>query len=292
MTSARTHVSLAAALLVVGVSACTSTNAPSGGKRWRERLIEPLSQPTIFESPVIDSQLRPIVMLHTIPDDNAALPDADVRIYALQARFALSDKLALIATKDGYIQLEPSGGGDEDGFADIAGGLKYAFYEDSDAGVIVTGGAIYETTTGDEEVLQGNGDGVIRPFVSAGYDGGALNVLGLVGYNHPLDSDAESTSFDYHMHVSYEVTPDFAPLVELNGITWTDSGNALGVNFEGGDLINLGATDADGSLLSAALGARYRLTEMLSLGAAYEVPLSSREDILNDRITFDLVWSF
>lgn len=292
MTSARTHVSLAAALLVVGASACTSTSAPAGGKRWRERLIEPLSQPTIFESPVIDSQLRPIVMLHTIPDDNAALPDADVRIYALQARFALSDKLALIATKDGYIQIEPSGGGDEDGFADIAGGLKYAFYEDSDAGLIVTGGAIYETTTGDEEVLQGNGDGVIRPFVSAGYDGGALNVLGLVGYNHPLDADAESTSFDYHVHVSYELTPDFAPLVELNGITWTDSGNALGVNFEGGDLINLGAADADGSLLSGALGARYRLTEMLSLGAAYEVPLSSREDILNDRITFDLVWSF
>lgn len=282
-------VSLACAL---GAFSCASVSSQSGAKDWSQRLIEPLTQPTIFESPVIDSQLRPIVMLHTIPDDNAALPDADVRIYALQARFALSSRLALIATKDGYIQLEPSGGGDEDGFADIAGGLKYAFYEDSDAGVIVTGGAIYETTTGDEEVLQGNGDGVIRPFVSAGYDGGALNVLGLVGYNHPLDADAESTSFDYHVHVSYEVTPDFAPLIELNGITWTDSGNALGVNFEGGDLINLGASDADGSLLSAAFGARYRLTEMLSLGAAYEAPLSSREDILNDRITFDLVWSF
>jgi len=292
MNASNSRSLLLALPFALGAFSCASTSAPSDAKSWRSRLIEPLTQPTIFESPVIDSQLRPIVMLHTIPDDNAALPDADVRIYALQARFALNDKLALIATKDGYIQLEPSGGGDEDGFADIAGGLKYAFYEDSNAGVIVTGGAIYETTTGDEEVLQGNGDGVIRPFITAGYDGGELNVLGLVGYNHPLDDDAESTSFDYHLHVSYELSANFAPLIELSGVTWTDSGNAIGVNFEGGDLINLGASDADGSLLSGAIGARYRIADNLALGAAYEVPLSSREDILNDRITFDLVWSF
>lgn len=282
-------VSLACAL---GAFSCASVSSQSGAKDWSQRLIEPLTQPTIFESPVIDSQLRPIVMLHTIPDDNAALPDADVRIYALQARFALSSRLALIATKDGYIQLEPAAGGDEDGFADIAGGLKYAFYEDPDAGVLVTAGAIYETTSGDEEVLQGNGDGVIRPFISAGCDGGALNALGVVGYNHPLDDDAESTSFDYHLHLSYEVTPNFAPLIEFNGVTWTDSGNALGVNFEGGDLINLGAADADGSLLSGAIGARFRVTDGFCLGAAYEVPISSREDILNDRITIDAIWSF
>lgn len=292
MNSLPSRALLPALAFAFGAFSCATVSTPSDGKAWRSRLIEPLTQPTIFESPVIDSQLRPIVMLHTIPDDNAALPDADVRIYALQARLALSSKLALIATKDGYIQLEPSGGGDEDGFADIAGGLKYAFYEDPDAGVIVTAGALYETTTGDEEVLQGNGDGVIRPFLSAGYDGGQLNLLGALGYNHPLDDDAESTSFDYHLHLSYELTADFAPVLELNGVTWTDSGAALGVDFEGGDLINLGASDADGSLLSGALGARYRLADNLAIGAAYEVPLSSREDILNDRITFDLVWSF
>jgi hypothetical protein len=291
MTVLRTSFALAASLVALTSLACTTPpSAPSGAARWNQRLIEPLTQPTVFESPVIDSQLRPIVMLHTIPDDNAALPDADVRVYALQARFALSDKLALIATKDGYIELEPAGGGDQNGWADIAGGLKYAFYE-GDA-LLVTAGAVYEFANGDEEVLQGNGDGLIRPFVSAGYDAGAFNVLSALGYNLPLDKDEESSSFDYHLHLSYELTANIAPLIELNGITWTDEGNALPVDFEGGDLINLGAANGSGSVLSGALGVRVRLAESFSVGAAYEAPLSSREDILSDRITLDAIWSF
>jgi hypothetical protein len=291
MTELRTSASLTASLIAFTALACTTPpSASNGATRWRQRLIEPLTQPTVFESPVIDSQLRPIVMLHTIPDDNAALPDAEVRVYALQARFALSDRLALIATKDGYIELEPAGGGDQNGWADIAGGLKYAFYE-GDA-LLVTAGAVYEFANGDEEVLQGNGDGVLRPFVCAGYDAGAFNVLSTLGYNLPLDKDEESSSFDYHLHVSYELTANIAPLIELNGITWTDEGNALPVDFEGGDLINLGAANGSGSVLSGAVGVRVRMTEGFSLGAAYEAPLSSREDILNDRITLDAIWSF
>lgn len=82
------------------------------------------------------------------------------------------------------------------------------------------------------------------------------------------------------------------PLIEFNGITWTDGGNALAVDFEGGDLINLGASDADGTVITGALGMRWAAREDVSIGFAYEVPLTSREDLIDSRATLDLVWSF
>lgn len=258
---------------------------------WKQRLIEPVTAPTVFESPVIDSQLRAIAIFHTIPDDSP-LGGGDVTIYALQARLALSDKLALIATKDGYVDIELDSGYDEDGWADVAAGFKYAVHENRDAGLLVTAGAVFETDMGNGEVFQGNGDGVLRPFVTCGMDFGPINGLGLLGYNYPFDDARESTSFDWHLHASYELPGGFTPLVEINGYEWTDNGDALAVDIEGGDFFNLGATDGKGSMISGAIGARYAATEAVSIGAAYEVPLTSREDLLDDRITFDVIFSF
>jgi len=275
----------------LGACAAVSSNSASNSGAWRERLIEPLTQPTIFESPVIDSQLRAIVLDHGIPSDSG-LGGGDITVYALQARYALTPRLALIAVKDGYVDVNLDSGADETGWADIAGGAKYAFVDDPEAGMLVTGGLVYEFANGDEEVFQGNGDGLVRPFVSAGWDRGELNVLAALGFNLPLDADEESTSYDYHLHVSYEVAPNVFPLVELSGITWTDNGSALGVDFEGGDLINLGATNADGSVLSGAIGLRYRAGDSYSFGVGYETALSSREDLLDDRLTIDAIWSF
>ena len=281
-------------LLVLGACSTVPTAPAQGGAAtpagWRQRLIEPLTSPTIFESPVIDTQLRPMVMLQTLPNDSV-FTGGDVRVYAVQARYAVNDRLAVIATKDGYVEFEPDAGTDETGMADIAAGVKYAVVDDPSSGLLVTPGVIFEFASGDEEVFQGNGDGLIRPFVSAGLDREAWNVLGALGLNLPLDTDEESTSFDWHAHVSYEVIPAIAPLLEVNGITWTNGGNAAPFDFEGGDLINLGSTDAEGTVVTGALGLRWNCCPGISVGAGYEVPLTDREDLFNDRITVDLVWS-
>ena len=281
-------------------SACSTTHnfaaqdgsARSDSSAWTRRLNDPVTAPTTFESPTIQTNLNAIVMHHGLPK-SSIFGGGDVNIYALQARYAVNDRLALIATKDGYIDLNPNVGANQEGWADIAGGFKYAVINDPDGNFLLTPGLIYETKSGDTEVFQGNGDGVIRPFVSGGWDLDALNVLGSFGYNHPIDGDDETASFDYHIHVDYAATENLFPLWELNGIKYTSNANALPVNFEGGDLINLGAANVAGnSVITSALGARYRLNDSFTFGLAYEWPITSREDIIDDRITFDVLLGF
>jgi hypothetical protein len=109
-------------------------------------------------------------------------------------------------------------------------------------------------------------------------------------------------------HASYELHKWFIPLVEVNWFHVLDAGDGRGnfggqlggavpgaVQFEGGDLFNLGAPGATSNrdFVSAAVGFRSRLTDTISAGVAYEVPLTDDEDsLMKDRITLDLLWRF
>ena len=276
------------------LSACAATSSVPAPKRaWTKRFRDPVSAATTFESPTIQTNVQPIVINHRFPA-SSIFGGGDLQVVALQARYQVNDKLALIATKDGYIDFNPAVGAHEEGFADIGGGFKYAAYEDPDAGILITPGFIFETKSGDKEVFQGNGDGVLRPFVTGGIAGlcdGKMNVIGSLAYNHPLDDDEESTLIDWHLHLDYEAAPGFYPLFEINGITYLDDGNALGVDFEGTNLINLGAMNVEGNdFITGALGARYQVSDRWWLGFAFEKPIGSRDDISDDRVTVDAIF--
>lgn len=259
---------------------------------WAERFIEPVSAPFLFESPVVQTSLQAVHLRHDFPR-SSVFGGGGLDGYALQARVALTERLAFIAVKDGRVDFHPHTVPDAHGDLDIGGGLKYVVHEDPEAGTIVAVGLVYEGTNGDAEVFQGNGDGIWRPFVSAGWDLGRWNLLGAVGYANPVDDDDESTSFDYHLHVDYEATERFRPLLEINGITYTQDGATLPVSFEGVDYGNLGATSVEGNdVFTGALGFRYRLSDRASFGAAYESTIGGREDIFEDRVTLDLVTRF
>ncbi len=78
--------------------------------------------------------------------------------------------------------------------------------------------------------------------------------------------------------------------MELNWFHWMRSGEALPVNFEGGDLMNLGSTDVAGNdIVTAAFGGRKRFGRMSEIGLAYEVPLTDRKDLLQSRLYADLI---
>ncbi len=302
-------------LLFVSASACTNfrpapladaelllppqeqaSSAPVPSSNWSKRVISPVSSPTTFESPVIQSELRPFFLTQELPG-TSIFKGGNFQLYAMQARFALTEKLAFIATKDGYINYHPDvnpiSGHDESGWADLAAGLKYAIFEDDDLGLLITPGLIYEIDSGSHEVWQGNGDGLLRPFVSAALDLDELNLLGSFGFNQPMNSAAESTSIDYHLHVDYQVTDMIFPLVEFNGIYYVEDGKALPFNFEGGDLINLGSANVKGnSVYTAAIGTRLVLSDSLQAGAVYEFPIGSRKDLFQNRITVDFIWTF
>lgn len=279
--------------LALATSACLATADTSRSiDHWTRTIPEPLTAPVTFESPTVHTSVRPVYARHSFPSDSI-FGGGTLTIYALQARFALTERFALLATKDGYFDLDPDVGSSETGLGDIAGGFKYAFLQDEARGLIASGGLIFETTSGDDEVLQGNGDGVLRPFVSSGWSVGNCALTSNVGYNHPLDDEEESTSFDWHLGASWKATENFVPLAEINGIHYVSSGEALPVDFEGVDVVNLGATDVTGNdIVTGALGFRYELRKRWWLGLGYEAPLTSREDIFDDRITADLVFVF
>jgi len=295
---------LPALVLSIVTASCASLRSPNRVEYqpsrsvtpWAERLISPVTSPTTFETPVIGTEVRPMFLHQNLPG-SSAFGGGDFQLFAVQARYALTERLALIATKDGYIDFNPAtnplGDPSEEGLADIAAGVKYALLSLPERGILVTSGLVYEIDSGDHEVFQGNGDGLIRPFVSAGWDNGEINVLGGIGWNQPLDSSAESTSFDYHLHLDYQVEENLYPLIELNGITYTENGSAFAFDFEGGDLINLGSGAVAGnSVVSGALGARYAINDNAMIGLAYEIPLTDRKDLLQHRVTIDMIWSF
>jgi hypothetical protein len=106
-----------------------------------------------------------------------------------------------------------------------------------------------------------------------------------------MDRHHDSSMVHYSAHVDYEILPNFFPLFELNGFSVVQSGHRTGLDVEGVDLVNFGATGG-GTVVTAAFGARYRLTDHVRLGAGYERPVTNREDLLGSRVYVDLVLSY
>ena len=256
-----------------------------------DNMISPISNPVNFEDPRINTEARLVYMYHDIADDFVT-SGGDIRLYALQLRFALSENLALIATKDGFVDFNPNAAlSDESGFANLAAGLKYAFHKTDRE--ILSAGLRYEAPTGNTDVFQGRGDGFINPFISGAKNFDRLNVMAGTGFRLPID-DADSTFYDLDLHVDYKVG-NFYPSLEVNVVHVLDGGERLGIADEGADLISFGSTGATGkTLVTAAVGTRYRLCDDVDLGVTYQVPLTNGNgsEIFDWRVTADAIFSF
>jgi hypothetical protein len=224
-----------------------------------------------------------------------------VQVYALQFEYAINDRLSIVASKDGYVNVSPDNTlGDTDGFANLAAGVKYAFLLDPVSRTAVSGTLGIEAPTGNTDVFQGEGDGAINLTLAGLKLLDDWQFAGSTGFQIPF-SDQLSTELWMSGHVSYEVTPWFIPLVEVNWFHVLDAGDgssslvSSNVEFEGGDFFNLGASNADDNrdFVSAAFGFRSRLCDSVDAGFAYEIPLTNDENsLMENRFTLDLVWRF
>jgi hypothetical protein len=283
-----------------------STDAFSNARR-------PISNPTLFDLALPTTHLHPIFIHHALPDQirttagDLAL-GGDVQVYALQFEFAVNERLSIVATKDGYVDINPDATlSSESGFANLGAGLKYAFLLDSEAGEAVSGTVTFELPTGNRDVFQGEGDGAVNLLVSGLKMVDAWQFAGGAGVVLPF-SDQQSSSSWVSAHASYDWCDWFIPLVEVNWFRVLDAGDgrpSFGAHaggavsgiaeFEGGDFFNLGASHAESNrdLVTAALGFRSRLNETVDLGLAYEVPLTNDEEsLMKERVTLDLIWKF
>jgi hypothetical protein len=251
-----------------------------------------------FHHPFIWSEIRPVYVNHRFPE-TSIVEGGKLQAIACQIHAKITDDLQLTAYKDGYVRLDSGLLPDDDGFADIAVGLKYAVWRDLDAPAIFTIGAAYETTWGDTEVLEGRGS-IWDLFGSYARPLGPLNLITTAGFIVPTDSDKSVRVFHWHAHADFPVTKNFSPLVEINGFHYMSNaernaglGPTVPLGVEGFDYSNLGSDNVKGNdVITGAIGFRWFLSDDVSFGAAYEVALTDREDLLDRRITADIVLRF
>jgi hypothetical protein len=290
--------------------------------------VAPMSMPYLFEDPYITTNINLVGIYNDFPTDSI-LGGGEAGVIALQARLAITDRLAFIATKDGYMFLNPDLAplNDEAGFMDITVGLKYAVIDDREAGLIVTPSLRYEIPLGNDDVLQGRGDGVLIPAVSVGWGPKNIHLIADLGAQVAMDNDKDSSSLFYNIHLDQAFEVDFiagadfiVPFIELNGTTWVNSGDGSmtldtdgpgrlslrgaqdfvfaggatrDLRGEGADVANLGSSGMAGeSVITMAWGVRVPFNNGISTGMSYERVLSQRQDIFEQRWTWMVDYTF
>ncbi len=291
-------------LILVLLMVCWASSAaafdfdPKGslGEGKFKRYVPPLAQPYFNETPYITTEARLVYLYNEIPK-GFVTGGGSISIFAAQIRVALTERLGLIATKDGYTILHfdnvlP----DSDGFENISFGFKYALYSRPETEDIITFGIEYEPPTGSLSTgainLQGKGDGFLDYFLTGAHAHEKWGFQASLGIQQALDPDFNSSFFHWHTHIDYELCKNFFPLIELNGLTAVDDGNRTGIaNFEGNDAANFGST-ASSHVVSGTVGFRYRFTDHVMLGVGYETALTEQKDLLEYRTNLDLVLHF
>lgn len=285
-----------------------------------DQYVMPVSNPVYDGDARNVTMVRPIYLRQNLPDKVDTIVGkvpvgGYVNGFALQASYAINERMSIVAVKDGYVDCNPDHTlNDHNGWADIAAGLQYSFLYMPEQDFILTGRLVYESTTGSDQVFQGNGDGNINPSILflKGFNG--FQFSGALGLVLPVDNDEENTLFYDSWHVSYAVTPWFHPLVELNHFHVLSAGDrnvpnaglgAIGTHqeddlvagiakFNGCDIINLGGKHSDDNrdMVTMALGARFKVNQWVDLGAVYEFPLTDdSKGLLQDRLMVDAMFT-
>lgn len=281
---------------------------------WTDMTISPVLNPVFFEDPTIRTEVRPIFIHHNI---SRGFPSAfplgggDVQLYAAQIRWALTDRFAIIARKDGYVTGDlgilnsATGNNRYSGFADLQAGVKYAVIDDKENQLIVTPGITLELPTGNQEVFQGHGRGEWDMFVSAAKGYNKFHLTGNAGLRLPNDMSKNTAQLHYSLQLDNYVHKYFIPFVAWNAFTTLNSTGAgtavnhqglaaaLPFNTEGTDLINFGSSQAAGKTqMTLGLGFRSRIMDNAYVGFGWEKATGVGESIFDDRFTFDVIYRF
>jgi hypothetical protein len=277
-----------------------------------EGFVMPMQMPYLFEDPFITTGLSLHGIWHDFPE-GSVMQGGELWLVALQARVAITDRLAFIATKDGFTWQQPDNPvlDDEEGFYDITAGFKYALVDRPEDNFILSPSVRFDIPVGQDEVFQGNGDGEFIPTLSAAWGLGDFHVIADVGGRIPFDGDEETTQFYWNVHLDYALLPFLVPFVEAGGLHYTSDGDGsfevvttLGKiplaaiqastgRFDAVDVGNIGGVDMDGaSIVIFTAGLRFPITRHLMLGASYDFPVSSQEDIFNQRATLNATLEF
>ncbi|MEM9588736.1 MAG: hypothetical protein AAGA03_15750 [Planctomycetota bacterium] len=266
--------------------------------RCFDDFISPMINFVFFEDPRTVTEVRPIYVNHWVPNTigNAIPAGGSIQLYAMQFRIALTERLSLIAVKDGFIVDQTEGALDtllDDGWADVTAGLKYNLLRDPKSGTLLSAGFTYELPIGSTSALQDVGDGEFHLFATGGqrFCGGNAHWLSSFGYRLPVDRAVQNSAVHWSNHFDVKLTDRTYFVTEVAWWHWTDDGDtgaALGV--AGQDLFNLAVTDVDGNdLVTQNVGLKFKPTRAVEAGIAYEFPLTDFQDVIEGRLQLDMI---
>ncbi len=263
------------------------------GMSGHEDFVMPIGMFIYFEDPFITTDVRLIYAYHRIPD-NSVLRGGQVQAVAAQIRVALTDKLALIAIKDGYSWVDSRITAAGDGWNDIGIGLKYNLVADTEEQYFLSTGVRWEWNNGSTDAWQGGGSHEISPFISMAKGWDKWHFLGTLNGRIPTNRTNANASVIWNLHLDYELTETFRPVIEVHGIHWLTNADRLPFSPDYLDVGSLGASKAAGTdFFSAGVGFRWQAYDNVSVGMTYEFPLESASQNLQDyRIQFNTVISF
>ncbi|HWB14281.1 MAG TPA: hypothetical protein VG826_33950 [Pirellulales bacterium] len=251
--------------------------------------ISPMTNPVYFEDPRNLTEARVIFLNHQLP--SAVLGGGDVQLFATQLRAALTDRLSIIAVKDGYIFAGQDAPPIE-GWANVNVGLKYNLYADPVRQRLLSLGTRIEMPVGSYRALQGNsGTSQFDIFLSGGTQLGSLShLVSTAGFRLPADTNKQNEQFFWSLHLDRRLpNRPLYGLFELNWYHWMTNVPG-GLPVGGLDLYNFGSSGVAGTnIVTGALGLKYKPSLNSEVGFCWEVPLTARRDIMDNRLTADLI---
>lgn len=266
-------------------------------ERCFDDFISPMINFVFFEDPRTLTELRPVFASHNVPN---AIGGGSIQLYAVQFRVALSDRLSLIAVKDGYIDDNvdgaPLSGLLASGWADVSIGLKYNVLRDVCSGTLASVGFTYELPIGSNQALQSVADGEFHFFATGGqrlWDGNA-HLMSAFGWRVPVDGALQSESVHWSNHFDVRLTDKVYLLTEVAWWHWTDAAeNGLALGVAGQDLFNFPANNVSGNdLVTQNVGMKYKPNRCFEAGIAYEFPVTGFQDVIDDRVQVDLIFRY
>ena len=263
-----------------------------GDRHFRHKP-RPIGSPLYFEDPFINTDIRAFYLWHKF-SKKTAIGGGDMSIWGMQARLALTDRLQFIVTADGYTKMNSGLLTGDEGWNDLALGLKYALWVDHEDDFILSAGLRWRLSNGTAGILQGNVD-ELSPFVTAYKGWGKWGFMADVAGRIPMDFNEGNCIVSWNTHVSYELFENFYPLMEVHGLHYLSNGDRHELDVGGLDYANIGSDDVAGhSAFWATAGFHWNITEHLAWSAGWGFPLQSRRnnDIFDQRATMQFQVTF
>ncbi len=266
-----------------------------------DQFVSPVSSPFLTEDPRSLTEVKPLFIYQSIPNNNPLLHGGSIEYFGVQARLALTECWSIVLNKFGGLAVQPTENFDNDTrFGEIWIGPKFTFLHDGTNNTVAAVGLMFQIPNSSNKFFQDNGSLSIAPYFSFAKSFGRLpqgfgnfNYMSTTGF---VFGDRDRSDYFYsNFHLDFDVGGQHKlyPLMELNYIRYVNKGHGPALPFEGGDLINFGSSDLQKrNFVTFATGARYKLSECVQFGGAVEFPLTSDRGLEDFRIVLDVIFRY